>query len=102
MKTARLGAHEQVQLLIVFESFSHLRDHPGPEPVGTRWVLRILRQEIDRHAHPDLPASFHKHQMRLLSHRTRALSGCHHFRRYLMRSRPLSFATDGWTGPKRA
>src|SRR5262249_48089470 len=58
MQAAGLRAHQQVQFLIELEPLRHLRDHPGPEPMGPRRVRGILGQQIDRNAHPYLPASF--------------------------------------------
>ena len=58
VKMPRLRADQQVQFFAGFELLGHLPDHPRPEPVGARWRLRVLRQQVDRHAHVCLPVSF--------------------------------------------
>src|SRR5215813_12665938 len=56
VKVPRLRADQQVQLLAELQSLGHLWDHPGPAPVGTRWRIGVVGQQVDRHAHCFLPS----------------------------------------------
>jgi hypothetical protein len=56
VKMPRLRAHQQVQLLVGFEPLGNLGDGPGKAPVSARWVLGMVCQEVDRHAHAFLPS----------------------------------------------